>query len=502
MRASGFTCAAAKSGPHIRRAPDSFDTIAYGPSTPLSGMFLIIALSLVCLGACAFFSAAESALVRVRRERLAELAEQGDLGAQRAGHARQHLDRYLRGARMGIVLSVLAFGSVSVPWLTKAMDAALLSIGLPDVLAGLAAVSISLFILFEVVVLLGLALPRYYALREPERVSRVTAGPLGLFCNFVSPFMAVFDRLDGRGGKFEEAGRDRPSPDEIEALRRGTRHEGGVERDEEAMIHGVFELPNTVAREVMTPRPDIVAFSRETGLDEVLAVAAESGFSRFPVYGTSIDDVIGVVLVKDLLPWVRADEDDTSRAPPAGNDRDGRAVGSQEFNLERVIREPFFVPDTKRVDDLLAEFRAQKVHLAVVLDEFGGTDGVVTLEDLVEEIVGDIFDEHDVAEEEIARLPDGRILLDGGADLEDVVDAFDLDGVGDVEEFDTVAGYAIGRLGRIPAVGETVPIGDSELEVLETQEQRVTRLELRVRPTTSTGDAGESSNNEESQERP
>ena len=464
-------------------------------------MFLTILLSLLSLGACAFFSASESALVSVRRERLAELADQGDAGAQRAGHARQHLDRYLRGARMGIVLSVLAFGSVSVPRLTAGIDAALVSFGLPDVFSAGLAVFVSFLLLFELVVLLGLALPRSYALREPERVSRATAGPLGVFCTFVSPFMAAFDRPDGRSGKLEEPGRDRPSPDEIEALRRGTRQEGGVERDEEAMIHGVFELPNTVAREVMTPRPDIVAFSSETGLDEVLAVASESGFSRFPVYGTSIDDVIGVVLVKDLLPWVRADEEPESEVRDSAVSRDDHESDLREFSLERVIREPFFVPDTKRVDDLLAEFRAQKVHMAVVVDEFGGTDGVVTLEDLVEEIVGDIFDEHDVAEEEIARLPDGRIVLDGGADLEDVVEEFALEGVGDLEEFDTVAGYAIGRLGRIPDVGETVPIGSAELEVLETHEQRVTRLELRVRPPSSTGDAGVPSHRAESQER-
>ena len=119
-----------------------------------------------------------------------------------------------------------------------------------------------------------------------------------------------------------------------------------------------------------------------------------------------------------------------------------------------------------------------------MVDEFGGTDGVVTLEDLVEEIVGDIFDEHDVPEEEIERLPDGRILLDGGADLEDVIDTFDLEGVTDSEEFDTVAGYAIGLLGRIPVAGEVVSIGDAELEILETQEQRVTRLELRLKAAT------------------
>lgn len=449
-------------------------------------MFLTIFVSLLFLLSCAFFSAAESALVSVRRVRLDEMAEQGDLGAQRAGHARQHLDRYLRGARMGIVLSVLGLGAVAVPPLFRTVEGALGALGLPGFVAGPLGVLVALLGLFEVVILLGLALPRSIALQQPERVSRATAGLLGLFCNFVSPFMGVFDRFDGRGGRSDDGGRDRPGPDEIEALRRGTRNDSGVERDEEAMIHGVFELPNTVAREVMTPRPDIIAFSKATSLEEVLAVAAESGFSRFPVYDSSIDDVIGVVLVKDLLPWVSATAALESENPiPAVNAPAAQRTG--EFSLETVLREPFFVPDTKRVDDLLAEFRAQKVHMAVVVDEFGGTDGVVTLEDLVEEIVGDIFDEHDVAEEEIARLPDGRILLDGGADLEDVVEAFDLEGVGDLEEYDTVAGYAIGRLGRIPTTGETVPIGNAELEVLETQEQRVTRLELRVpRPSTDT----------------
>jgi CBS domain containing-hemolysin-like protein len=145
-----------------------------------------------------------------------------------------------------------------------------------------------------------------------------------------------------------------------------------------------------------------------------------------------------------------------------------------------VIRAPFFVPDTKPVDDLLAEFRRQKVHIAIVVDEFGGTDGVVTLEDLVEEIVGDIFDEHDIAELEIEVLGGGRVRVNGGASLEDLLERFEVGPVTEADEFDTVAGFVIGHLGRIPTTGDTVPIGDAELEVIETQEQRVTRLELRL----------------------
>lgn len=432
-------------------------------------MFLTVVLASALLLFCAFFSAAESSLVRARRERLEELAEQGDVAARKAEHARRHLDHYLRGARLGIVLSVLGFGAVTVPPLGVAVSDILGSLGAPAIVAAPFGVFTAFVGLFTILLLLGLALPRSLALRDPEQVSRATAGLLGMFCTVVGPFLSLLEKVEERGGWADVSGRDRPSPDELDALRRGTRNEGGVERDEEAMIHGVFELPHTVAREVMTPRPDLIAFPEDASLDHVLEVAVESGFSRFPVYRRSIDEVVGVVLVKDLLRWVRVSE-------------------GSEFRLEAVLREPFFVPDTKPVDDLLAEFREQKVHMAIVVDEFGGTDGVVTLEDLVEEIVGDIFDEHDVPEEEIERLPDGRILLDGGAGLEDVIEAFDLEGVTDIEDFDTVAGYAIGRLGRIPVSGELVPIGNAELEILEIQEQRVTRLELRMRTTTPTAD--------------
>lgn len=430
-------------------------------------MFVTVILAAALLLACAFFSAAESSLVRVRRERLEELAEQGDVAARKAEHARRHLDRYLRGARLGIVLSVLGFGGVTVRPVASAVSGLTQSLGVPAAISAPFGLLIAVMVLFALALLFGLALPRSLALRNPERVSRATAGPLGVFCSTVGPFLALLEKVEESGSRSDESTRDRPSPDELDALRRGTRSEGGVERDEEAMIHGVFELPHTMAREVMTPRPDLIAFPEDASLDHVLSVASESGFSRFPVYRKSIDEVIGVVLVKDLLKWVRASD-------------------GSGFKLGRVVREPFFVPDTKPVDDLLAEFRDQKVHLAIVLDEFGGTDGVVTLEDLVEEIVGDIFDEHDVPEEEIERLPDGRILLDGGAGLEDVIDMFDLDGVTDTEEFDTVAGYAIGTLGRIPDVGEVVAIGNAELEIKAIQEQRVTRLELRLRATTST----------------
>ncbi|MFO7586658.1 MAG: hemolysin family protein [Gemmatimonadota bacterium] len=424
---------------------------------------LTLGAGLVLLAAGALFVAAEHSLVAVRRPRLEELAEAGGRAARRAVAARRDLDHSLRGARLGSVLAGLAFGAVIVPPLAVALGRRAYGLGLPTgpaaalgALLGFAAAALAFL-------LLARALPRSSALARPERTVLATAGPLAAFCFAARPLLDLAANIELR--RKGEEGRDRPGAEELEALLHGARTDG-VERDEEAMIHGVFELNRTIAREVMTPRPDIVAFAEDAPLEEVLRVVAESGFSRFPVYLGSIDDVTGVVIAKDLLGWMR---------------REDRG----DFRLPGVMREPFFVPDSKPVDDLLAAFRRQKVHMAIVVDEFGGTDGVVTLEDLVEEIVGDIFDEHDVAEQEIERLPDGRILLDGGAALADVVDELDLENVEDLEEYDTVAGWVIGRLGRIPAAGEKVRMGQAELEVIETQEQRVTRLELRLEPAAS-----------------
>jgi len=379
---------------------------------------------------------------------------------------------------VGITLSSLALGWLGVTWLAPAIQGALSALGipLPSGVGFTVGVILALGAVAALYLLVGELVPRAIALSWAGRTARLVAAPMNVFTALMSPLLWALNTIavpvvswgggDVPGGYGQVHG-----PDEIEALLRHSRAEGVVEEDEEEMIHGVFELTRTVAREVMTPRPDIVAFPETASLDEVMDTAAESGYSRFPVYRESIDDVTGVVLMKDLLRWTR-------RSP------------SSEFALTGVMREPFFVPDTKPVDDLLAEFRDQKLHLAVVVDEFGGTDGVVTLEDLVEEIVGDIFDEHDVAEEEIVVLGEGRARIDGGADPADLIEQFGLGDADDVDEYDTVAGYVIGKLGRIPETGETVRLGSAELEVAETTEQRVTSIELRiVDPATATRDS-------------
>jgi putative hemolysin len=225
----------------------------------------------------------------------------------------------------------------------------------------------------------------------------------------------------------------------------------------EQMINGVLAFRDLIARDAMVPRRDVVAVPLAASLDEVIDRIVAQGHSRLPVYDGNLDSIVGVLLAKDLL-------------RPLIHDRD------EPFELRRFLREPYFVPDTKPVADLLAEFRASSLHLAIVLDEFGGTLGIVTLEDLLEEIVGEIYDEYDHPEaEEFAAAANGDFLIDGRASIAEVNKRCDLAlAEGD---FDTIGGYIFGALGRIPTPGDTVQLnGAGALHVEETRNRRVTRI--------------------------
>ncbi|MEE9208474.1 MAG: hemolysin family protein [Gemmatimonadota bacterium] len=416
----------------------------------------------------ALFVAAQFSLVEARGSRGRESAPEGARRARQVRAAQEDIGRTISGAQLGITFSSLGLGWIAESVIADRLVSGLGSLEEPwnAVATHGVAIAIALVLISFLHIVLGQLVPKSVALLRPDRVSRMLAGPLNLFNLLMRPLLWVSNgsadlvlRLFGlRLAEVEERAH---SPEEIQLLLRHSRSKGTVEDGEEAMIQAVFELTNTVAREVMTPRPDIVAFQAKTSLDEVLKTVAKSGRSRFPVYGESIDDTLGVVLVKDLIRWMQK-----SQPVP--------------FDLREVMRQAYFVPDTKAVDDLLAEMRHHKVHMAVVVDEFGGTDGIVTLEDLLEEIVGEIFDEHDVPESDVTIDEDGRILIDGGADFADVVAEFGLAIEEPEGDYDTVAGFVIGTLGRIPETGYRVPVGEGELEVLETNEKRVTRLELFV----------------------
>jgi CBS domain containing-hemolysin-like protein len=414
---------------------------------------------LALLATNAFFVTAESALLTAPRGRL-------EAGSRDPGRSRPGLigiarpDEVLLLAQLGRSISTLGFGYA----VARLGLAAAASTSAP------AAVFLTLVLGAIVHAVLSSQVPKLVGINHPGgRIAEFVVAPLRILALLLRPVvwpLAVLVRVIARA-----VGMRSPSlnpllhtADEIRHLISQGHEQGVVEEDEREMIHGVFEFSETVAREVMTPRIDIVAVPADVTLAGVLELVISEGHSRLPVYEGSIDSVVGVLLAKDLLPLLA----DATRSPTAS------------FDVRQVMREPYFVPDTKPVDDILAEFREQSVHLAIVLDEFGGTYGLLTMEDLLEEIVGEINDEYDVVEPEFAATPEGDVLIDGGAALSEVNERFDLSLP--EEDFDTLGGYIFGMLGRVPVPGDEVgALGDGGgvvLHVEQIEDRRITRVRL------------------------
>jgi CBS domain containing-hemolysin-like protein len=252
------------------------------------------------------------------------------------------------------------------------------------------------------------------------------------------------------------------SPDEIRMLVEQSGEAGSIEREDARLIEGVFEFSEKSAEEVMTPRTDVKALSADLTVDAAADAVALAGRSRYPVYVSSFDEIVGVVHAKDILRALR-------QAP-------GTVV-------RQIMREPLFVPGTREVEDVLADMKRLKTHLAVVLDEYGGTAGLVTMEDLLEEIVGEIYDEHDTVRNPARPSGDGKPTLDGAMPLAEFNNRFDADL--DDAEYTTLGGFLFGQLGRLPKVGDRVPVGARTFTIAAMRGNRVTGVKLEERETRS-----------------
>lgn len=244
--------------------------------------------------------------------------------------------------------------------------------------------------------------------------------------------------------------------------------EGGIEPEERRMIRAVIELEDRTAREIMVPRIDVTAVDVHASLHDVAEVIRDRGYSRIPLYEGSIDNVIGVIYAKDVLTHL--------------------ASGVTDADLRAVARQPLFVPESKPVDELLRELRARRIHMAIVVDEYGGTAGLLTIEDLVEEIVGEIEDEYDRAEPAVQRIGDGEAVVDARENVHVLKDLFDVDVEG--EDFDTIGGYVTHRLGRIPTVNDAVEVAGVRIQVLSVAGRRVRRVRISRAKTTTVPTAG------------
>jgi CBS domain containing-hemolysin-like protein len=438
----------------------------------LGGIALRLGAVLLLVAANAFFVAAEFALVASRRTRIDAWARRGDRKAAVVKKALLSLDRYISGTQLGITLASLGLGWIGEPVVATTIEA--LFAGLPEPFDAIATHSVASALAFATItflhIVLGELAPKALALLHPEQTSRWVAPPLILFTTATNPFIWALNgtangllRLFGARPQTE---RERVhSPEELRMLVEQSRSTGGLRAGDARLLEGVFEFSEKNAREVMTPRTDIIALSGDHSLGQAADEVAAAGRSRYPVIGDSLDDVLGTVHAKDIL-------------------RGLRDVGRDQA-VRDIARPAFFVPGTREVEDVLSDMKRQKVHLAIVLDEFGGTAGLVTMEDLLEEIVGPIFDEYDQGAGPAAAgagTAGGPPIIAGSTEITDVNRILRLSL--DDTDYTTIGGLLFGTLGRMPKVGDRVTLQGTTFEILEMGGRRVGRV--RVWPATAT----------------
>jgi CBS domain containing-hemolysin-like protein len=419
------------------------------------GRLLAIVVLLLFNG---FFVAAEFSLVRSRRTRLDAMARGGDAKARLALRASGNLPRLLSASQLGITLASLALGWVAESTLGEALAGWFGS--LPFAIEQSLRVSFGAIVALASVtylhVVFGELAPRAVALNHPEQFARWLAPPLMVFAWLVTPFIAVLNHssqavlkiFGQRGDVLEEPVH---SPDELRLIVEQSQEGGAIPAQDADLIEGVFEFSEKNAREVMTPRTEVVAMPIDATLDEALAIVEENAFSRYPAYDDSIDNIVGLVLAKDLLRVLRN--------PPAG------------FTIESIMRDVHVVPGSREVEEVLADFKRLKEHMAVVLDEYGGTAGVVTMEDLLEEIVGEILDEYDETAPPEASNAEGETLIPGSMHIGEFNERFGLNLPQD--DYTTVGGFVFGSLGSLPVVGDRVAADGVVLIVREMDGRRI-----------------------------
>lgn len=409
------------------------------------GLFVV----LVLVFANFYFVAAEFAMVRSRPTKLKEPELANKFGTKSALSLIDDLDSSLSAIQLGITVVSLVLG-----WYGEGIFAEiflqLFSLFSPEVAFILShglATALALVVVTFLHVVIGELAAKSLAIRYPEETLRALA-PLMVFLTRV--FRPLIFILNGAANLFlsifglrtvAESERVLTSR-ELSMLVSHSSEYGMLDKAEEEMLKGIFTFSETVAREVMTPRTDMVCVSLKSSFHELTQTVFQSGFSRFPVIGAGTDDIKGVLLARDIIGVLQ---------------QSGGEI-PEPFEVKRIMRKAFFVPGTKPIDDLLTELRSRNVHMAVVLDEHGGVDGVVTLEDIIEEIVGDIFDESDRLERDIVLEPDGDALVDGGVLVSDLNEELSIRmAEGD---YDTVAGFVFSALGRVALAGDSILVND------------------------------------------
>ncbi len=411
-----------------------------------------------------FFVAAEFALVSVQKTRIDLLANEGNRRAKGVLHALKHLDSYIAATQLGITMASLALGSVGEPAVAHLIQP-LFAKFLPPEKALLTSHGVAIAFGFAIVtalhIILGELVPKSIALQRADRTTLWTNTPLNLFVRVFRPFIVVLQKTGNVATRLiglQPVGGHTAvhSVEELELLVHSTREAGLIEEQQEHMVAGVFDFDEIVVRKVMTPRPDLTAVPADADMETLIHLVTSSGHSRFPVYEGNLDNIIGIIHIKDVLKNFSEKHENVA--------------------VRDVLRPPYFVPENKKAGFLLSEMRRSKTQIAIVRDEYGIVSGVVTIEDLLEEIVGEIQDEYDAEESQLTQVDDHTYLAEGTLLIDDFNEAtkWNLP----TETADTLGGFVFDMMGHQPELNETATWRDLHFTVIATDGRRIQQVKV------------------------
>lgn len=415
---------------------------------PSSWQIILLVILVILSG---FFSSAETAFTAANRLKLRHMAEEGSKSAKRALRLIENPSK---------LISALLIGNNIVNIFASSL-ATLVAIDL----YGISATGIATSILTIVIIIFGEITPKSFATQHAEKVSMMFSKPVGILMTLLTPFVIIFYSISSWiirlfGGDISQS-HPLVTEEELKTMVDVGSEEGVFEQEEKEMLHNIFDFGDLQVRDIMVQRVDITALDVDATYEEVLEIVKDEQFSRFPVYREDIDDIIGILNVKDLLFLTE--------------------VEKQGFKLENYIREPYFAYEFKRITDLFKELKKTRTHISIILDEYGGTVGIVTIEDLLEEIVGEIDDEYDDDKEtDIETIRKNEYMVSGSYRLDELNDLIGTDI--ESEEFDSIGGYLIGILGTFPASGEVIETDGIRFVVDEVDKNRIKKIRMILKP--------------------
>ena len=457
----------------------------------LSYVLLRIFLILLLVAANAFFAAAEFSLVSIRDTRIQQLIEARRIGARIVQRLHRNLDEVVNGVQLGVTIVSLTLGWVGEPIVAHLVEGMGFINKVPHAMVYAHGIAITLaFTLITCLhVILGELVPKTLALQRSEQVALAVAAPMDVFLTIARPFLYLMSRAAGTvlrvfGSRETKHGAIH-SPDELKLIVTASRQFGQIPPMQEEMIHNAIELENITVREVMVARPDIFSLPGNLTLDDALGRLVEEQHSRVPVYDPQRgpEHIIGVLYAKDLMRWMRLRVTTSPIQPVSGR------VGAMK--ISQIMRDVLVVPETKILTELLEEFKERKRHLAVVVDEFGSTAGLITAEDILEQIVGEIEDEFDVTPADADVLEDAAVMiLDGSEGIRDLDSQYQIQ-VPREAGFETLAGFALSHLQRIPQVGDSFEYEHHRFTIAEMEGRRIAKVKIEKLQPESTAKTGD-----------